>query len=296
MLSHRSTWASALLVAVTAVLAAVPGGQAPPTGTTLDIPYAQVSGRALALNLHMPTNAVAPPLLVWVHGGAWRSGTKASYPKGFIENGIAVASLDFRLSTEARFPAMVHDIKAAVRYLRAHASRFGYQANRIAIGGDSSGAHLAALAGTTAAVPALEGGLGDFTHVSSALQAIVSYYGASNLTTILSQSTPFGLGVRVPALDLLLGGQPATMKALAEQASTVRHVDRSDPPLLLFHGDQDPQMPIEQSRELAAAYRRQGLEVDFVAVQGAVHGGDVFYTGAHLDRAVAFLRKTLGSR
>jgi acetyl esterase/lipase len=274
----------------------VTAAQAPPSGSIRDIPYATVAGKVLALDLHLPAGRSQPPLLVWVHGGAWRSGSKASAPLGFVEKGIAVASLDFRMSTEARFPAMVHDIKAAIRYLRANAARYAYRGDRIAIGGDSSGGHLAVLAGVTSGVAALEGTLGDFTSQSSSVQAIVDYYGATNLTSILAQSTPFGLGVREPALDLLLGGQPQAVAALAELASPVRHVDRSDPPLLIFHGDQDPQMPINQSHELEGAYRRLGLDVNFVVVHGARHGGQEFYTGANLDRAVAFLRRTLESR
>lgn len=145
---------------------------------------------------------------MWVHGGAWRQGTKATYPTRMVPKGIAVASLDFRLSTEARFPAMVHDIKAAIRFLRANATRYGYRGDRLVIGGDSSGGHLATLVGVTAGVPELEGVVGEFRGVSSAVQGIIDYYGATNLTSILTQSTPFGLGVREPALDLLLGGQP----------------------------------------------------------------------------------------
>ena len=171
--------------------------------------------------MYLPTGVVQPPLLVWVHGGAWRQGSKASAPLGFVRNGIAVASLDFRLSTEARFPAMVHDIKAAIRFLRAHWTRYGYRGDRMAISGDSSGGHLATLVGVTSGVVELEGTVGDYRALSSAVQAIIDYYGATNLTTILSQSTPFGLGVREPALNLLLGGQPSLMKALAERASPV---------------------------------------------------------------------------
>ena len=90
------------------------------------------------------------------------------------------------------------------------------------------------------------------------MQAIVSYFGASNLTTILAQSTPFGLGIREPALKRLLGAAPKEASRSRKLASPVFHVDRSDPPLLLLHGDQDPQMPINQSHELEGAYEQQG--------------------------------------
>jgi acetyl esterase/lipase len=232
---------------------------------------------------------------VWVHGGAWRSGSKDEVPPGFVERGVTVASVDYRLSTEARFPAMIHDIKAAVRFLRARAGAYGYRADRIAIGGSSAGAHLAALVGVTNRHPDLEGRIGDHLDTSSDVQAILSYYGASNLTTILQQSTPSGLDVRKPALELLLGALPDGAKALAELASPVRHVDRSDPPLLLLHGDQDPQMPINQSHELHGAYLKLGLDAALDVVHGAAHGGNLFHTPERADRSVAFLVRTLGS-
>ena len=212
----------------------------------------------------------------------------------FVEHGIATASLDFRLSTEARFPAAVHDIKAAIRFLRANASEYGYRTDRIAISGSSSGGHLAALVGVTNGDTALEGTVGDHPDQSSDVQAIVSYFGASNLTTILAQSTPHGLNVREPALTLLLGALPESAKELAELASPVFHVDRSDPPLLLVHGDQDPQMPINQAHELEGAYKQLGLDVSFDVVHGAAHGGTDFFSGDHLTRALEFLHRTIG--
>ena len=259
-----------------------------------DVIYAKVDGRDLGLDIHMPAEVSNPPLLVWIHGGAWRSGTKAQVPPIFVKNGIATASVDFRQSTDARFPAQVHDIKAAIRFLRARAADYGYRTDRIAIGGASSGGHLAALVGVTNGETKLEGTVGNDGRQSSSVQAIVVYYGASNLTTILAQSTPFGLGVRRPALELLLGALPDSARELAELASPVMHVDRSDPPLFLLHGDQDPQMPINQSHELQGAYEKAGLDVQFDVVHGAAHGGDAFFLPEHVDKVIAFLRRTIG--
>jgi acetyl esterase/lipase len=259
-----------------------------------DLIYARVDGRDMGLDIHMPAGISAPPLLVWIHGGAWRSGTKAQVPPVFVRNGIATASVDFRQSTDARFPAQVHDIKAAIRFLRARAAEYGYRTERIAIAGSSSGGHLAALVGVTNGDTVLEGTVGSYPRQSSAVQAIVSYYGASDLMTILAQSTPFGLGVRRPALEMLLGALPDTAKDLAELASPVAHIDRSDPPLFLIHGDQDPQMPINQSHELQGAYEKAGLDVHFDVVHGAAHGGDAFFLPEHLDKVIAFLRRTIG--
>jgi acetyl esterase/lipase len=259
-----------------------------------DVVYATVDGKDLGLDLYMPAGVARPALLVWVHGGAWRSGTKAKPPMAFVENGIAMASLDFRQTGEARFPAAVHDIKAAIRFLRAKASEYGYRADRIAIAGSSSGGHLAALVGVSNGQKDLEGTVGTHASQSSDVAAIIDYYGASNLKTILAQSTPHGLSVRKPALELLLGALPDGASQLAELASPVAHVDRGDPPLLIFHGDQDPQMPINQSHELQGAYEKMGLDVHFDVVHGAAHGGDLFFAPERVARAVAFLRRTIG--
>ena len=263
--------------------------------THKDIVYATVGEKALKLDLYMPSGVSNPLLVVWVHGGAWRSGSKESVPDLFVENGMATASLDFRLSGEAKFPASLHDIKAAIRFLRAKGSLYGYRTDRIAIAGSSSGGHLAALAGVTNNHPELEGTVGNYLKESSAVHAIIDYFGASNLTSILSQSTPHGLNVRKPALDLLLGGQPDKVPDLARLASPVFHVDKDDPPLLILHGDQDPQMPINQSHELEGQYRKSGLDVHFEVIYGAAHGGDMFFSEANKKLAVDFLRRVLGS-
>jgi acetyl esterase/lipase len=258
-----------------------------------DVVYVTVDGKDLGLDVYVPAGVQSPPLLIWVHGGAWSSGTKAQAPMIFVANGFAVASLDFRQSTEARFPAQVHDIKAAIRFLRAKASTYGYRTNRVAIGGSSSGGHLAALVGVSNGHKELEGSVGVHSMESSAVQAILDYYGASDLNTILAQSTPFGLNMRRPALERLLGALPEQVRELATLASPVTHVDRGDPPLYLLHGDQDPQMPINQSHELDGAYKKLGLDVTLDVVHGAAHGGEAFMSGEYLTRALAFLKRTL---
>jgi acetyl esterase/lipase len=259
-----------------------------------DVTYATVDGKALGLDIYLPANVASPALIVWVHGGAWYRGTKAQFPKVLVERGFALASLDFRQASEARFPAQVHDIKGAIRFLRANAADYGYRTDRIAISGASSGGHLAALVGVTNGHKELEGTVGGHLDQSSDVQAILDYFGASNLTTILAQSTPFGLEIRRPAVDRLLGAQPDAAPELARLASPVAHVDGKSPPLLLLHGDQDPQMPINQSHELEGAYEKAGRDVYFDVVHGAAHGGNEFYAPEHLDRTIAFLERTIG--
>ena len=240
-----------------------------------DIPYARVDGKELKLDLYLPPDAA--PVVVYVHGGAWRSGSKEKPPiAGLADEGFAVASVEYRLSPVARFPAQLHDLQAVVRFLREKQADYGYDARRIAIAGSSAGGHLAALAGVTTDV-----------------QAIVSFYGGSNLMTILQQSTPKGAAMRATALQLLLGDVPEKTPELARMASPVFHVDRSDPPLLLLHGDQDPQMPIEQAYELQAKYKELGLPVHLEVVPGAGHGGKEFYDPQRMRLVIEFLKKHL---
>ncbi len=256
--------------------------------THRDIEYARVGHRSLVLDLYQPVNGAASmearPVVVWVHGGAWRSGSKKSVPvMALLDHGFAIASVEYRLSPEAKFPAQVHDIKAAIRFLRAHAKAYMLDSQRFVVAGASAGGHLAALVGVTNGNERLEGGIGEYLETSSEVHAIVSFYGASNLQSILAQSSEHGLSVRVPALQLLLGGQPRDVVELAKLASPVSHVDSHDPPLWLIHGDADPQMPIAQSEELSEAYRGFTLPVQFSIVPDGEHGGTEFYTDDRLS-------------
>jgi acetyl esterase/lipase len=259
-----------------------------------DVAFATVDGQALKLDLYRPEGTSPVGLIVWVHGGAWSGGSRNSPDlQAMTTRGWAVASVDYRLSKVAKFPAQIHDIKAAIRFLRAHAGDYGFPATRFVIAGSSAGAHLAALVGVTNGNRELEGSEGEYLNISSNIQAIVDLYGASNLTTILAQSTPHGLGVRKPALDLLLGAQPDALPELARLASPVFHVDASDPPLLLLHGDQDPQMPINQAHELQGAYEKLGLPVRFVVMHGSGHGGPAFKSESTLALIDRWLRENL---
>jgi acetyl esterase/lipase len=259
-----------------------------------DVVYATVDGKPLALDVHLPQGARKPPLVVFVHGGAWTTGNKGPYPSFLVDRGFAVASLDFRSSNDAQFPADVHDIKAGIRFLRAKTSEYGYRSDRIAIVGASSGGHLAALVGVTNGEKALEGAEGNDLKESSSVQAIVSYFGASDLTTILAQSTPRGLEVREPALRRLLGGTPDKTPELAKLASPIFHVDRGDPPILLLHGDQDTQMPLNQVYELQWAYEQAGKHAEVLILHGVDHEAGPFFKCDPVERVVAFLKRSIG--
>jgi len=291
--------------AAMALLALVPAapsqGAGEPWRVVAAIEYARVGDQRLMLDLFLPNSPApqrdGPPLVVWIHGGAWRSGSRKDMPLGpLVERGYAVASVDYRLSTRARFPAQVHDIKAAIRFLRAKQREYGCDAGRIAVAGNSAGGHLAALVGVTNGHAELEGTVGEHAAQKSDVQAIISLYGMSNLTTILGQSTPHGLGVRVPALQLLLGGQPEEIPQLARLASPVFHVDERDPPLLLIHGDQDNQAPINQSHELQGRYEALKLPHQFVVLHGGKHGGPEFFDAERCELMAGFLAEHLKPR
>lgn len=261
-----------------------------------DIVYAETGNRKLLLDIYMPQNTEQPYLVVWIHGGAWRSGSKENPPPGLIKKGYALASIDYRLSEEAIFPAPIHDIKAAIRFLRGNAKKYAYRSDKIIIWGSSSGGHYAALTGVTNNDPYYEGSLGDYTKESSSVQAILDFYGPTDFLTILNQSTPHGLEVRVPALKLLLGKPVEEVPDLARRASPVFLVDSTDPPVLIVHGDQDPQVPVNQSLELMAVYKKKKLSYQLEIIPGAVHGGKEYDSKEMMEIIDNFLETALKSR
>lgn len=235
-----------------------------------DIEYARVGDRALLLNYYVPRNAQTPfPIVIQIHGGGWQSGSRNTPPKGglaLVKRGYAVASIDYRLTDEAPFPAQIHDCKAAVRFIRANAASAGIDPNRIGVWGNSAGGHLAALLGTTGDLPELEGNVG-IVGVSSRVQAVFDVCGPANLLTLKPKAgTPNTNAVR----DLL--GGPATEKIeLARSASPVSYASADDAPFLIYHGEADDVVPIAQSRELATALQNAGAIVYFVPIPNAGH-------------------------
>ena len=256
-----------------------------------DIEYAQINETTLALDIYLPETVKNPNLVVWVHGGAWVGGDKKNPPMAFVENGYALASINYRLAGKAQFPAQAHDIKAAIRFLRAKASLYNYNAESIVLAGSSAGGHLVALIGTTNFHAELEGTVGNYLNESSSVQGILDFYGPTNFMTILNQSTPHGMNVRVPALKKLLGDLPENKPELAKLASPVFHVDKTDPPLLIMHGNKDPQVPINQSHELENEYKKLNLDVHFKVIYEGAHGGPEFETQENYDLVFKFLDK-----
>lgn len=259
--------------------------------TIKNIVYAQDGDRKLQLDIYKPKTVKEPKLIVWIHGGAWHSGSKENPPLGLLPFGYALASVDFHASTEKPFPANVHDIKAAIRFLRASASKYGYKADKIIVWGSSSGGHLAALVATTNNNVALEGNLGDFTQTSSAVQGCIDFFGPTNFLTILNQSTPHGLNVRLPALAILLGKPLDQATELAKLASPVYQVDANDPPLFMVHGEQDIQVPVNQSIELLSAYKAKNLKVQIEFIPNAGHSDPAYSKPELMEKIVQFLKE-----
>ncbi len=241
-----------------------------------DLEYANVDGHSLKLDLYLPDPLPDEPLplVVWIHGGGWRGGSKdRTRAPETLETEYAVASIDYRLSQDATFPAQIHDCKAAIRWLRAHAMEYGVDPDRIGAWGSSAGGHLVALLGTSGGIEELEGTVGDHLDRSSAVQAVCDFFGPTDLLAMLEQ--PSLLDHRAPTSpeSLLLGGPIAEMQELARLASPIAFVDPSDPPFFIAHGDEDPTVPVEQSVDFHAALLAAGVDSTLRIVEGAKHGG-----------------------
>jgi len=259
----------------------------------LNIRYATVNNMDLKLDLYMPEHSSDPYLVIWVHGGAWHSGSKSNPPMDLLKKGYALASIDYRTTIEAKFPAFIHDIKAAVRFLRSNAGQFKFNAEKIFLWGSSAGGHLVTLTGMTNELMDLEGEVGNNLTTSSRVQGIIDFYGPSNLSTIMSQSTPHGIAVRGPALALMFGKPLDLSIGELIKASLLTYVTKDDPPLFICHGDQDIQVPINQSIELYGRYIEAGLKVQLEFVYGAGHGGKQFYDSGLINKVDEFLKSII---
>jgi acetyl esterase/lipase len=232
---------------------------------------APVGFRPLLLDLYLPGRPESAPLVVFLHGGGWLRGDRsmvspqfASWRPGPLARlaaaGFAVASVDYRLSGEARFPAQLEDVSAAVGWLTGRAAEYGFDAGRIVLWGESAGAHLAALLGLQSTGPRVRG--------------VIDWYGPADLLALDEQVGAAGALTDDP-LDTrearLLGAPVAEVPELARAASPVSQVRAGAPPFLIAHGTADQAVPFAQSATLAAALAEAGVGVRFEAVDGADH-------------------------
>lgn len=258
------------------------------------VEFANYTGyRPLQLDLYLHTDrahAAPRPLVLWIHGGGWQrgdarlSGAFADWPRvlaALAARGFVVASIDYRLAGEARFPAQVQDVKAAIRYLRRESADLGIDPARVYLWGGSAGGHLAALAATGCGVaafdpPASTGRLpGSLARTakplpqSDCVQGAVIWYGAFDLA---DARAPQGSALGPAMLERVLGCEPDSCAAPSVAASPITYVSRATPPMLLIHGTADTAIPIRQSEAMAVRMHAAGARVELVPIAGSEHG------------------------
>ena len=254
---------SCLLIVLAAVVS-VPRGlfaESVPPGVKVlrNIEYVPGGGSSRSMDLYLPEHAAGPvPPIIYIHGGDWSGGSKEGGPGMHLPGlGFAVAKINYRLSSQAIFPAQIEDCKAAVRFLRAHAAEYHLDSNHIGAWGVSAGGHLAALLGTS-------GG-------GARVQAVCDFFGP--MTFI---GTPPEMQARMDSpssgVYKLLGGPPSKKPDLAKMASPITYVSGSSAPFLIVHGDRDDVVPLQQSQLLEAKLKSAGVLATLIVVPGAGHG------------------------
>ncbi|MDD9975713.1 MAG: alpha/beta hydrolase [Candidatus Poribacteria bacterium] len=238
-----------------------------------DIAYVADGHERQKLDLYVPETGENLPLIIWIHGGAWRGGDKKNYiRREYLKAGYAGASLNYRLSQHAIFPAQIEDVKVAVRWLRANAETYRLDPNRFAAWGSSAGGHLVAMLGTAGDVDEFE--VGENLEVSSRVQAVVDYFGPTDFLQMDAQSLPDGLVHDAPDSpeSQLVGGPIQEHKDRVAKANPITYVSEDDSPFLIIHGDRDKLVPYQQSVLLKDALEKVGVPVTFYKVEGGGHG------------------------
>jgi acetyl esterase/lipase len=262
----------------------------------LNIPYVKGGTVRQTLDLYLPRNKRAPyPVVVWIHGGSWMHGDKAEncLPARDLSNDFAIASINYRYSTDASFPAQVHDCKAAIRFLRANAKKYRIDPDRIGVWGSSAGGHLASLIGTTgdSTFEIIEGRKKGEPKVSSRVQAVCDWCGPTNLLSAQSQAGPknkfsySGPGSAVYSL-MFTNMHPQVLLA----ASPVNYVTADDPPFLIMHGDQDDAVPLAQSQEFYDLLKKAGVRSELLILKNRGHSFDY---PEYIEKVRKFFLQTL---
>lgn len=247
----------------------------PPEGITAhrDLAYVTDGHERQKLDLYIPDEGENLPLIIWIHGGAWRGGSKERYaPMEYLKSGYAGASINYRLSQHAIFPAQIEDVKAAVRWIRANAETYRLDPNRFAAWGSSAGGHLVAMLGTTGNISEFE--VGENLEVSSRVQAVVDYFGPTDFLQMDAHRLPDGLvhDASDSPESQLVGGPIQEHKDRVARANPITYVSEDDSPILIIHGDQDKLVPYHQSVLLSEALEKAGVPVTFYRVEGGGHG------------------------
>lgn len=284
-----------LILTLLIILTAGPAGSfAQGTFTRFtDIPYVPGAGVSQTLDLYIPDGMTErTPLIIWIHGGGWLGGDKALNQNGhqlrYARRGYAVASINYRLSGEAIFPAQIHDSKAAIRWLRANASTYNLDPARFGVWGSSAGGHLAALVGTSAENADLEGNIGGNTNRSSRVQAVADWYGPTNfllMDTQLKSQPGCGSGNHDDADSAesrLVGCPIQSCPAAVQRANPMTYLTADDPPFFIQHGTADCTVPTGQSQIFFDLLTGAGHDASYVPIVSAGHGGPLFVTETNL--------------
>jgi acetyl esterase/lipase len=273
-----------------------------PDGTKLllDLPYGP-HGVGNTLDLYLPKADAPLPLVIWIHGGGWQAGSKddGGPALGLLNKGYAVASINYRLSQEAIYPAQIEDCKAAVRFLRAEAKQYNIAPDQIGVWGASAGGHLVALLGTTGGAKELEGD-GPNKAVSSAVQAVVDFFGPTDMLQMKAQAdaqadvkSVLNADAADSPVGKLFGGPVQEHKDLAHKADPIHYISKDAAPFLIMHGDKDNIVPLGQSKILDEALKAAKVESTLVVIEGAGHGGPDFGSPDNLQKIVDFFDKHL---
>ena len=266
--------------------------------TIRDIPYADNDNPRQKLDLFLPKTRKSDkplPVVAFIHGGAWLAGNKNGGGRmvaPYVASGeYAGASIAYRLSQEAIWPAQIHDCKAAIRWLKANAKKHKLDPDRIAVWGTSAGGHLAAMLGVSGDVKQLEGKIGGNLEFDSRVACVVNWFGPTDMLTI--GKYPSGLKHDAPNSPeaKLLGGAIHENKHAARSASPVTHASKGDAPTLTMHGTEDRTVPFNQGERIHEALTKAGVDSVFVKMIGAGHGG--FRQPETQERVKAFIEKYL---
>jgi acetyl esterase/lipase len=264
-----------------------------------NIAYAGDTSRKHLLDIYLPADAKKnTPLVVWIHGGAWMLNDKyadmgymAKTVRGFLDQGYALASIDYRYSTEAVFPAQIQDCNQAVEFLYQHAETYKLDKDRIALIGFSAGGHLASLMGLSNnnAVKEFYPPSGP-THFS--IRCVLDFYGPADFTMFASNPDPTMSNAQNP-IAILLGALPGDRPDLAKKASPVTYVDKNDPPFLIVQGEMDETVPNTQSKKLYSRLKQASVKSELIIVPNAPHYGVMFDTDDIRQKLFAKLRENM---
>ncbi|MBM3871886.1 MAG: alpha/beta hydrolase [Verrucomicrobia bacterium] len=297
----------ALLAAAPLTLPAQPAQKPPtlPAGIKLerDLAYIPDGDPAQKLDLYLPEKPADKPLplIVHIHGGGWRGGNKFPCPvTGMVLKGYVVASVEYRFSQKAVFPAQIQDCQAALRWLRARSKEYGFDPNRVGVIGASAGGHLSALVGTAGGKKAFAP-IGGHAEQSDRVQAVCDIFGPADFTTVVQQAEAdknvrniFTFNSPTDPYSLLIGTRLED-KPRAQAASPLHYITPSSPPVLILHGTHDTLVPYAQSEQFAAALKTKGVEVWLQTLPGSGHGGPAFTKPAVLQLTQNFFDKHLKS-